>query len=363
MSPLQSLLLHAYYYGGYPLRRRSRRQAAAQGRVPVVVLFYHRIADDRATSWTMSNRGFARQIALACPALRHRLARRGPAEDRQRPQRPALRARSRSTTATPRTAAAAVPLLIRERIPCTYFVTVENCLTGEPFPHDVALGHRFAPNGFPAAPGDGRRGHRDRRARLHPRRLRPHPDPDELERELAYSRDVLRRRIGRKLRYFAFPFGQYMNLSSAAFQMAREVGYEGVCSAYGGYNLPRRRRLSPAANPRRRGDDPTAKPHDRRSSADQHATFRLRIAPETIAGVGRKLPGTACMLLKPGVQKPRYTSRTVNESWTISRPPFRPGFASCGRHSESPKRGCPARRFSAKRWPATPGLISASIPT
>ena len=45
--------------------------------------------------------------------------------------------------------------------------------------------------------------------------------------------------VGRQVaQEFAFPFGQYVNLSSEAFRLAWEAGYEGVCSAYGGYNFP-----------------------------------------------------------------------------------------------------------------------------
>jgi len=40
------------------------------------------------------------------------------------------------------------------------------------------------------------------------------------------------------VRYFAFPYGQHENLSTAAFRVARQAGYDGVCSAYGGYNFP-----------------------------------------------------------------------------------------------------------------------------
>lgn len=236
MSPLDSLVLHTYYYGGYPLRRRCRRKAAAGGRLPVVVLFYHRVADDRATTWTMSNRGFARQIGW--------LARHFDVvsldEARRRidcgNDRPCVSITFDDGYAE--NCREAVPLLIRERIPCTYFVTVENCLTGEPFRHDVALGHRFPPMDFQQLRAMADAGieigvHGYTHADFG--RIR---DQDELQRELAYSRDVLQRRIGRRPRYFAFPFGQYVNLSSAAFQLARQLGYEGVCSAYGGYNFP-----------------------------------------------------------------------------------------------------------------------------
>ena len=53
------------------------------------------------------------------------------------------------------------------------------------------------------------------------------------------------------MRYFAFPYGQHENLSADAFRVAVDAGYDGVCSAYGGYNFP--------------GDDPF---HIRRIHAD-----------------------------------------------------------------------------------------------
>ena len=62
MDIWKKLLLNVYYYGSYPVRWWSHRRAVARGRVPTMVLFYHRIADDRASAWTVSNRTFARQI-------------------------------------------------------------------------------------------------------------------------------------------------------------------------------------------------------------------------------------------------------------------------------------------------------------
>src|SRR5208283_1899681 len=40
----------------------------------------------------------------------------------------------------------AIPWLIKERIPCTYFVTVQNVLEGRPFGHDLTCGADLAPN-------------------------------------------------------------------------------------------------------------------------------------------------------------------------------------------------------------------------
>jgi hypothetical protein len=52
------------------------------------------------------------------------------------------------------------------------------------------------------------------------------------------ARDELAELLGRPVRYFAFPFGRRHNLTAECVQLAREAGYEAVCSAYGGYNLP-----------------------------------------------------------------------------------------------------------------------------
>jgi peptidoglycan/xylan/chitin deacetylase (PgdA/CDA1 family) len=76
-------------------------------------------------------------------------------------------------------------------------------------------------------------------------------DPRLLRYEVATAKNELQGLLDRPVRYFAFPFGQHCNLSSAAFAVAKAAGYAGVCSAYGGFNFP--------------GDDPF---HLQRISAD-----------------------------------------------------------------------------------------------
>jgi len=237
MTPLETLLVHLYYYGSYPLRRQARKRAMVEGRVPVAVFFYHRIADDRATPWTTSHGSFARQVRW----LAEHFDLVSLEEARRRIQSGSSARPSVSITfddGYAENCREAIPLLIRERIPCTYFVTVGNVVRGEPFTHDLALGHRFAPNNLEqlramadAGVEIGLHGyaHAD---------LGRVNDPGELERQLVTTRHLLEQLLGRTLRYFAFPFGQYMNLSSRAFHVAREAGYEAVCSAYGGYNFP-----------------------------------------------------------------------------------------------------------------------------
>ncbi len=62
MLDWKSFVRPCYYAATLPYRWWIRRVAEASGRAAVVVLAYHRIADDRATPWTIANRTFARHI-------------------------------------------------------------------------------------------------------------------------------------------------------------------------------------------------------------------------------------------------------------------------------------------------------------
>ena len=107
----------------------------------MIVLFYHRIADDAANPWTASNAVFERQIDWL--GRHYEFV---PLAEAQR----RLRAGSNSRPVVSITfddgyadnCTHALPLLIERRIPCTYFVTTHHILTGEAFPHDLAHGCR-----------------------------------------------------------------------------------------------------------------------------------------------------------------------------------------------------------------------------
>src|SRR5262249_35474307 len=58
MNCWRRLFLTCYYHGTLPYRAYRRRQAEALGTAPISVLFYHRVADDAASPWTLSNRAF-----------------------------------------------------------------------------------------------------------------------------------------------------------------------------------------------------------------------------------------------------------------------------------------------------------------
>ncbi|HUT14286.1 MAG TPA: polysaccharide deacetylase family protein [Thermoguttaceae bacterium] len=237
MPVWKQLLLSLYYHGTRPLRWWNLRRAVAERRVPVVVLYYHRVADDRANDWTISNRLFARQIRwlqshfeLISLEEAQRRIRTGEND------RPCVSITFDDGYAD--NCREAIPLLIRERIPCTYFVTLQNVLDGKPFSHDLAEGNAFLPNTLEqlramAAAGIEIGAH----TRTHAG-LATIADPRRLHDEIVVAGEQLQQAVGRPVRHFAFPFGQYAHLSREAFAAAEKAGYEAVCSAYGGFNFP-----------------------------------------------------------------------------------------------------------------------------
>jgi len=237
MPPWKTILRPCYYAATLPYRWWLRRVMHAEHRAPVIVLAFHRIADDRATPWTVSNRTFVRQMDW--------LAGRVDLVSLQEAQR-RLGAGDNWRTAVCLTfddgyadnCQEAIPLLVKRRIPCTYFVTVANVLHGKPFDHDLALGQQLPPNNLEQLRAMAGAGidigvhgyeHVDL-GQIH--------DPQAILRQVVGARGALRTLLGRPVRYFAFPFGRHGHLSVRAMELAYEAGYEAVCSAYGGYNFP-----------------------------------------------------------------------------------------------------------------------------
>jgi peptidoglycan/xylan/chitin deacetylase (PgdA/CDA1 family) len=230
-------VLTGYYIATLPQRRRAARVRRAQQTEPVRILFYHRVADEQPNDWTISTRGFAGQIDW----LRRRFDLVNLAEAQTR----IAAGRNRVPTACitfddgyADNMRFAVPLLAKHHIPFTYFVSTSHVLGGRPFPHDLRAGQSLRPN-TPAhlrqmaAAGVEIGAHTRRHIDLGGQR-----SPDELADEIAGCKWELEHAIGREVRYFAFPYGLHENLSEAAFRTAFAAGYDGVCSAYGGYNFP-----------------------------------------------------------------------------------------------------------------------------
>jgi peptidoglycan/xylan/chitin deacetylase (PgdA/CDA1 family) len=230
-------LVAANYYGTLPLRAGANRLAGRRGRMPVMILFYHRVADSHPNAWTISRRLFARQVDWL--QARFDLITLAMAQARIREgynPRPAVCITFDDGYGE--NCDFAIPLLVGQKIPCTYFVATDHVLHGRPFPHDVASGQPLPPNSLDqlrAMVAEGieigchTRTHAD---------LAFVDDPAILRDEIVTSGAELANLLACPIRYFAFPYGQTQHLTPQSMQTAQQAGYRAVCSAYGGYNFP-----------------------------------------------------------------------------------------------------------------------------
>lgn len=231
------ILGELYYFTTFPGRQWYARRLAAAGKAPLSVLTFHRVANDQATPWTTPTIFFARTIRW----LKRHCDLISLSELQKRMQSGSCGHPGVSISfddGYEDNCRAALPILIEERIPCVYFVTTRAVLTGDAFEHDVRLGHRFAPNTVEQLRelsrlgieiGAHTRTHLDL-GRVVNRR--------QLIDEVVTAREELEAAVGQRIRYFAFPFGRPENLSVDAFHLTQVAGYDGVCSAYGGWNYP-----------------------------------------------------------------------------------------------------------------------------
>jgi peptidoglycan/xylan/chitin deacetylase (PgdA/CDA1 family) len=236
-SAYKDPLIGMYYLASLPVRRRMAARRAAAATVPITVLFYHRVADEYPNDWTISTGRFKAQITWA----RERYEIISLAEAQRRMGAGANRSPAVCVTFDDGYAdncRTAIPWLMEQRVPFTYFVSTSHILEQRPFEHDLKHDSPLAPNtaeqlrGMAAAGvelGAHTRGHVD---------LGAVQDEHQLHDEIVGSKRELESMIDRAVRYFAFPFGLRENLSEAAFRVAFRAGYWGVCSAYGDYNLP-----------------------------------------------------------------------------------------------------------------------------
>jgi peptidoglycan/xylan/chitin deacetylase (PgdA/CDA1 family) len=230
-------MLGGYLGATLPYRRWLRQQLAAHGQLPILVLFYHRVADDGSRGWTHSNALFSRQIRWLqqhCELISLEEAQRRIRSGHN--DRPA--ACITFDDGYSENCDQAIPLLIREQIPCTYFVSSRHVLEGGRFAHDQATAGRGVPNTIEQLRwmadcgieiGAHTRTHAD---------LGTIHDEQRLHDEVVAAGEELQAALNKPVRYFAFPYGLPQNLNARAIQIAHEFGYEAVCSAYGDYNFP-----------------------------------------------------------------------------------------------------------------------------
>lgn len=237
MHPTKTIAANLYYHGTLGYRLWRMQQACAARRAPIGVLVFHRVANDRANRWTTSLPTFTKAIRW----LKDQVELISLAEAQRRIRSGINDSVSMCITFDDGYAdnfRNAVPLLISAGIPCTYFVSVAPVVDGVPFDHDIAQGNRLAPNTI-----DQLRTLTDTCIEIGAH-TRTHADlgritnRDRLRDEVVCARDDLEQVLGRRIRYFAFPFGRHENLTVESIHLARDAGYEAVCSAYGGYNFP-----------------------------------------------------------------------------------------------------------------------------
>ncbi|MGD9128051.1 MAG: polysaccharide deacetylase family protein [Planctomycetia bacterium] len=237
MAFWKDALVTLYYGGTLPYRNWRVQHDGQLGNVPLVSLFYHRVAPEMNDSWTITNELFKAQLDWLGERFEfislHQLQRR---MTHNRNDRPAVAITFDDGYAD--NMDYAIPLLLDRDIPFTYFVTLHNALSGQQFEHDAKMGNDAWPNTIDQIRemvqwgvdiGHHGRHHVDFGAIT---------DRDELYDEIVTARQELEEAIGTKVEYLAFPYGLHRNMSPEACNMAFQAGYEGVCSAYGGYNRP-----------------------------------------------------------------------------------------------------------------------------
>jgi peptidoglycan/xylan/chitin deacetylase (PgdA/CDA1 family) len=230
----KTAILEAFRYLTLPYRIVSSQRHRRDGTMPVVILYYHRVADTDPVPWSLTNDQFRKHIDWL---QRHyemislAEAQRRVAEGSRRPS-----VHLTFDDGYAENCDLALPLLIERGIPCTYFVTLDNVANQKPFVHDQDRGGEFPVNTIAqlcelADQGIEIAAH----TRTHPDLGQLHDLPGVYD-EVVLAKRELSQLLGRPVRYFAFPFGMKPNLNHAAAAMAKAEGIECVVSAYGGYN-------------------------------------------------------------------------------------------------------------------------------
>ena len=227
----------ANYYGTLPWRQLAKRRACEQGLAPICVLSYRRVARSFPCEWSMVPDVFEQQIdwlqanfeLISLYDAQHRLS-------SGRNQRPAVCITFDDGYSD--NCNFSIPLIVERGIPCTYFVALKNVAERLPFLHDLQRGIPLEPNsveqlkrmaGQGIEIGAHTRSHAD---------VANIQDPHRLLDEIVTAGQELSMLIEQPVNYFAFPHGSFTHLTADAFRMAREAGFSGVVSAYGGYNYP-----------------------------------------------------------------------------------------------------------------------------
>lgn len=128
----------------------------------------------------------------------------------------------------------AAPILVKHRLPATFFVCTGNMTHQRPFEHDIEKGVL----GLPNMSWDQAREMQDDGLDFGSHTVNHtnmgQTTSDQARTELVESRETLRNELGHKDFLFAYPFGGQLHITPQVIDMVRETGYMCCCSAYGG---------------------------------------------------------------------------------------------------------------------------------
>lgn len=236
MTGWNRAMIRSYHAVSFPWRYRAHQRYAKESRFPLSVLFYHRVAENYPNPWTMDHRTFADQIDWL--AKRYELISLAEVQERIRANhnpRPALAITFDDGYAE--NSQFAIPYLVRRQIPVTYFVSVRNVLEGVAFEHDLQRNEPLPVDTIDSLRAMSHCGIEiGCHSRSHVDFSHPMSD-EEVYDEVVTATNDLASELKTKIRYFAIPYGLSAQLDPRVFQMAHENGIEGVCSAFGGFNL------------------------------------------------------------------------------------------------------------------------------
>ena len=234
MHALKRIATNFYAFSTQPYRWLKKRSLSKQNSLPIPVLFYHRVSDVHQNPWTIPTEQFIQQMdwlrkrfeIISLEEVKNRI--------RNGNSQPAVAITFDDGYAD--NCLTAIPYLVKNQIPATYFVSVDFVLNDKPFPHDVQAGQPLSPNGIESLRLISRAGIEiGAHTRTHID-LGKVTDGEKLFDEVVSAKQELESFLEQKIRHFAFPFGQVENLNEEVFELAKKHGFTTVSSAFGGYN-------------------------------------------------------------------------------------------------------------------------------
>ena len=217
-------------------RPLPRLYSGLRNRQRIVVLLYHRVNDDLRDSVTVGIEQFDRQMArIACnhPVVR--------LDD-------LVHGNVKPDTARSSVAVTfddgyldnyenAMPILLKHRIPATFFVSTGMIGSTNAFQHDLDMLGR----GLPHMTWPQLRHMKELGFTIGSHTVThlncAESDLDHVRRELIESKDILTRKLGLTEVMFAYPYGRRSDMTPQVLELIKRLGYVACASGHGGYVL------------------------------------------------------------------------------------------------------------------------------